>query len=250
MQNALTNLMGAAGTASAWTPPAVNSGGQRQFRHQGIRRDVDGFESIGRYGVEFKDDEAGGTYAEFNSARSRNSGAGNPYPFRQLPAIFGLTKDVFEAALNALIIAILQKHGKPTEDGTAIDIDFQPYNTGTNLNYVTLDHFMIQVSPTNFLVIHGLYKPEVTMSTPEWVANQYTMAIAKKSRARNVVERVETPIEINGKKLIVLVDRQEAAARAHLPGIKMARMVDPNASLQPSQGSALSADALLGTLTE
>lgn len=236
----LTQAQNIAALTGGMSQPA-NQGGQ-QYRGRGgapARKDLEGYEGIGTYGCCFVDDGEGGMLAEFNSAVAKGGRFADAYPIRQVPEVFGLTKAGFEAAITALMTQIIEDHGQDQEDGT-VALNFQPVDKTQNINYVDRLNYCVPVAPNLFITVAGLFEPNEPaqngqLSVADMVTMQsrprdaYMLKLGRKARISNVIQKVETGLTMKLRTgvelpIVILVDMLESAPRAHLRGVKLAKM--------------------------
>jgi hypothetical protein len=154
---------------------------------------VYGRKPLGTYGAEGIPDSEGNVIFRFNermmrtSERVRQEG----YPYRELPVVLQIPKDVFDAMINSLINAAFQLHSEPVkkprtheepdpqfpetmievpdldekgepimDDTDEIGINWQPRDPTKNLNYETLEDLCIQLPiPQNVARQPGVRPP-------------------------------------------------------------------------------------------
>lgn len=228
------------------TQQQAQGGYQAGYRGQGgapARKDLEGYEGIGTYGCNFLDDGEGGMLVEFNSAVAKNGRfGGGAYPIRQVPELFGLAKEGFEMVITAIINQIIEDHGQEQEDGS-VTLNFQPVDKNVNINYQDRLNYCVAVAPNQFITVAGLFEPGEAgsvnpgaMSLSDMVNAQqqrprdpYMIKLARKSRTSNVIQRLDTGLTMarrDGAQIpvVILVDKLEAAPRAHIKGVKLAKM--------------------------
>lgn len=255
----IANIMNAQNIAvqqGGFSLPAAPQAGQTSYRGRGgapARKDLEGYEGIGTYGANFIDDGEGGCLVEFNTSVAKRGNFADAYPIRQVPEVFGLTKEGFELAITAIMGQIIADHGQELEDGTTA-INFQPVDKSVNINYQDRLNYCVSVAPNLFITVAGLFEPNEptpsgTVTAADILAMQqrprdaYMLKLGKKARISNVIEKVDTGLKMklrSGTELpiVILVDMLEAAPRAHLKGIKLAKMGtrNPAPAAAPTSG--------------